>query len=112
MNSTPNGKSTQKILDDFGLKATKVERYRDSLFTDFVISVEPAFSNSAQIQQTYELPDENTLSEDASSDTSSETSDAAPPAPRRRNAIYYSPSVFRRPTGALPTQRSSALSSS
>jgi insecticidal toxin complex protein TccC len=38
---TPNGKTTQRILDDFGLKATAVRREPNEGKTDFVIAVEP-----------------------------------------------------------------------
>ncbi|WP_346833464.1 RHS repeat-associated core domain-containing protein [Pseudomonas abietaniphila] len=38
---TPNGKTTQRILDDFDLKATAVRREPNAGKIDFVISVEP-----------------------------------------------------------------------
>ena len=42
LTETPNGRSTQKILDDFGLKAIKVERINHNKKVDFLVRVVPA----------------------------------------------------------------------
>jgi insecticidal toxin complex protein TccC len=67
MRETPNGKSTQKILDDFGLKPTKVERFTSEGKVHFLIHVKPikthpteahapSFEKNAVNDSTYDLP--------------------------------------------------------
>ena len=41
-NNTPNGKSTRRILDDFGLKSEKVTRNPIGDFPDFVVDIIPS----------------------------------------------------------------------
>jgi len=45
---TPNGRSTQRILNDFGLRATKIEMYYDEINdeADYVIHVIPVFQSN------------------------------------------------------------------
>ena len=46
LNETQNGRSTQRILNDFGLIATKVEvRVDEDNVTDFLIKVMPDLSS-------------------------------------------------------------------
>jgi insecticidal toxin complex protein TccC len=45
LSETKNGKSTQRILNDFGLEATKVERIVDRGRVDFLIHVRPVKRN-------------------------------------------------------------------
>ena len=48
MKETPNGKSTQRILNDFGLMATKVERLTFKKHVDFLIHVKPVSIHSSE----------------------------------------------------------------
>jgi insecticidal toxin complex protein TccC len=57
MNETPNGKSTQRILDTFGLIATKVERGAAPNSDDFLIHVRPAASTSKEVTSHMEPTD-------------------------------------------------------
>ncbi|MNK91010.1 putative deoxyribonuclease RhsC [compost metagenome] len=67
MRETPNGKSTQRILDDFGLKPTKVERFTSEGKVHFLIHVNPikthpaeekppSFEKTAVNYSTFDLP--------------------------------------------------------
>lgn len=39
--STPNGKTTQRVMEDFGLKALAVRKETNGKYTDFIVDVEP-----------------------------------------------------------------------
>lgn len=62
LQKTPNGKSTQRILDDFGLMATKVERVVDCARVNFLIHVKP-ISVDFQQEMASPLTAMNTTSE-------------------------------------------------
>ncbi|WP_191627996.1 RHS repeat domain-containing protein [Pseudomonas fluorescens] len=57
MKETPNGKSTQRILDIFGLIATRVERDIHPHEDDFLIHVRPASSTSKEVTRHLEFTD-------------------------------------------------------
>jgi insecticidal toxin complex protein TccC len=51
LNETPNGKSTQRLLNEIGMKATAVERFEDgdSSYPDFIIHVVPDLTQANDV---------------------------------------------------------------
>lgn len=50
LQETPNGKRTQRVLDDFGMEALWVDRQGDSEFpfADFIVAVRPKQQSYSQ----------------------------------------------------------------
>ncbi|WP_414872607.1 RHS repeat domain-containing protein [Pseudomonas sp. IT-196MI5] len=89
MSKTPNGKSTQRILSDFGLMATKVEKFSSDNKVSFLIHVQPAPVISSE-----ENPGK--FGEAAANDAAFESSTNTLQTQRRRNGLVASIQNFFR----------------
>ncbi|MGF6139089.1 insecticidal toxin complex protein TccC [Pseudomonas laurylsulfatiphila] len=83
MKKTPNGKSTQRILSDFGLMATKVEKFSSENKVSFLIHVQPA-----PVVSTERNP--GNFGEAAANDAAFESPRSPLPTQRRRTGILAS----------------------
>ncbi|MDR6609383.1 RHS repeat-associated core domain-containing protein [Pseudomonas synxantha] len=89
MNKTPNGKSTQRILSDFGLMATKVEKFSSENKVSFLIHVQPVPVVSSE-------GNPGKFGEAAANDAPFESPKNPLPTQRRRNGLLASiQKIFR-----------------